>query len=219
LSETLEANMTRIYLNVPFEEKHQAKLSGARWDAFERRWYVEGRTLTPFMRWITPGDPAIMRMSKADVSKAESVNSNSSRMAGVVPRAQEGLLWRERLSQQAHSASSPPSPATPRKAPARAAQKPSRTAGKDLTAPHQSRKCQDRAGRIEVTPKPSEKPLPKALQKASPKPRATVASAGVVIENLPYPPWLSEQEAIDAGLIEGTPSPMLAYERELLAHA
>ncbi len=36
--------MNRIYLEVPFSEKEQAKQMGAKWDAHHRMWYVpEGK--------------------------------------------------------------------------------------------------------------------------------------------------------------------------------
>ncbi|MED8143181.1 DUF5710 domain-containing protein [Escherichia coli] len=33
--------MTRIYINVPFHEKDEAKRLGARWDATRKTWYIE----------------------------------------------------------------------------------------------------------------------------------------------------------------------------------
>jgi hypothetical protein len=46
----------RIDLNVPFGEKDQAKMLGAKWDPARRVWYVrEGTNLDPFKRWMPPG--------------------------------------------------------------------------------------------------------------------------------------------------------------------
>ena len=43
----------RIDLKVPFQEKHEAKKHGARWDAARNIWYVEDReNLEPFLRWM-----------------------------------------------------------------------------------------------------------------------------------------------------------------------
>ncbi|MFO1418096.1 MAG: exodeoxyribonuclease VII large subunit [Methylotetracoccus sp.] len=45
----------RIYLNVPFPAKDQAKSLGARWDPVARKWYVAGsRDLTAFKPWLPP---------------------------------------------------------------------------------------------------------------------------------------------------------------------
>lgn len=46
----------RIDLNVPFGEKDQAKMLGAKWDPARRVWYVrDGTNLDPFRRWMPPG--------------------------------------------------------------------------------------------------------------------------------------------------------------------
>ena len=45
------------YLNVPFNEKAEAKAKGARWDNEARKWFVPiGRELEPFTSWL-PVDP------------------------------------------------------------------------------------------------------------------------------------------------------------------
>lgn len=47
--------MSRRDLYVPFEEKDEAKLLGARWDMRARRWYVsDGVSNEPFVRWFEP---------------------------------------------------------------------------------------------------------------------------------------------------------------------
>lgn len=47
--------MGRIYLNVPFDEKDDAKRLGARWDAQKRSWYLlEPDDLSQFVRWGSP---------------------------------------------------------------------------------------------------------------------------------------------------------------------
>jgi hypothetical protein len=41
------------YLNVPFQEKDQAKALGAKWNAREKRWYVPaGASIEGFSRWL-----------------------------------------------------------------------------------------------------------------------------------------------------------------------
>lgn len=45
----------RVNLKVSFEEKDDARLLGARWDAARKTWFIKDiEDLTPFMRWITP---------------------------------------------------------------------------------------------------------------------------------------------------------------------
>lgn len=49
--------MQRIYINVPYAEKDQAKLYGARWDAEVRRWYItQAQDAMLFQRWFS-ADP------------------------------------------------------------------------------------------------------------------------------------------------------------------
>lgn len=44
----------RTNLQVPFDEKDEAKRLGARWDPAKRVWYVQNREdLTPFARWLS----------------------------------------------------------------------------------------------------------------------------------------------------------------------
>lgn len=44
----------RTNLNVPYEEKDEAKKCGARWDPLLRLWYVQQSNLIPFLRWLPP---------------------------------------------------------------------------------------------------------------------------------------------------------------------
>lgn len=45
-------NSGRIFLNVPFAEKDEAKGIGARWDAPRKKWYVpQGLDIALFARW------------------------------------------------------------------------------------------------------------------------------------------------------------------------
>lgn len=50
---------TNINLKVPFNEKDQAKLLGARWNAEAKLWYVpQGVEAAPFEKWLS-GAPNI----------------------------------------------------------------------------------------------------------------------------------------------------------------
>ena len=47
------ANTMRFYLNVPFEEKNEAKTLGARWDPVNRKWYfTQPEKYELFLRWM-----------------------------------------------------------------------------------------------------------------------------------------------------------------------
>jgi hypothetical protein len=54
----------KLYLDVPFPDKDQAKALGARWDRDARSWYVpKDFDVEPFVRWLTllpsDGDPVL----------------------------------------------------------------------------------------------------------------------------------------------------------------
>jgi hypothetical protein len=46
-------NLKRTYLNVPFNEKDEAKLKGAKWDAKRKKWFCVGQ-VSSFRKWINP---------------------------------------------------------------------------------------------------------------------------------------------------------------------
>lgn len=51
---------SRDYLNVPREEKDEAKALGAKWDRFQKSWYVEkGTDLEPFAKWTGQKEQAV----------------------------------------------------------------------------------------------------------------------------------------------------------------
>ena len=74
----------RTYLSVPFSDKDEARRQGARWDPTMKKWYVEGRSLCQFARWLGPEDKPSIR--EFLLEKAEAVACSSPRMKGVVPR-------------------------------------------------------------------------------------------------------------------------------------
>jgi len=49
--ETIQANKTRLYLNVPFADKEAAKGLGARWDADKKKWYCDSKKSDVFEKW------------------------------------------------------------------------------------------------------------------------------------------------------------------------
>jgi hypothetical protein len=82
--------MMRFDLKVPFAEKDAAKQLGARWDAANKLWYVEGKAdMTPFAKWNpTPRDGAAAPAPSRPASKG----SAASPSAGIV---QVGSRYRE----------------------------------------------------------------------------------------------------------------------------
>lgn len=61
----------RVPLNVPFEEKEEAKRLGARWDPELRIWYVPERTdAKPFWRWMTTADETRIRNASYSIAEA-----------------------------------------------------------------------------------------------------------------------------------------------------
>ncbi|BBB18849.1 DUF5710 domain-containing protein [Helicobacter cinaedi] len=43
-----------IYLNVPYNEKDEAKALGAKWDKEKKQWYIPQVDCTPFAKWWLP---------------------------------------------------------------------------------------------------------------------------------------------------------------------
>jgi hypothetical protein len=53
--------MARIWLDVPYAEKNEAKALGARWDASARRWYAPVVGLPGLERWaVRPDVPTLL---------------------------------------------------------------------------------------------------------------------------------------------------------------
>lgn len=43
----------RVNLRVPYDERREAKMLGAKWDPTRKTWYVENLpSLEPFLRWM-----------------------------------------------------------------------------------------------------------------------------------------------------------------------
>lgn len=73
----------RFDLKVPFAEKDAAKKLGARWDAANKLWYVEGKPdMAPFAKWSP---------TQRDAS-APSAPTTSGRPAAKAKTQTEGLL-------------------------------------------------------------------------------------------------------------------------------
>lgn len=76
----------KIYLNVPYAEKDQAKALGARWDAPNKKWYApSGVDLAPFAKWQSEPDspkPSLTTAKKPGSWKSPSSSLSSNNGAG-----------------------------------------------------------------------------------------------------------------------------------------
>ena len=54
------------FLNVPYQEKNEAKTLGAKWDRQEQAWYVQaGADVTAFARWVqVAAEPALQTLQE-----------------------------------------------------------------------------------------------------------------------------------------------------------
>lgn len=75
---------SKIYLDVPFAQKDEAKALGARWDAVKKKWYATAtKDIALFARWQTESGAV------ASIAKASSSITGSSpkKTAGVKTHA------------------------------------------------------------------------------------------------------------------------------------
>ncbi|MCX7082048.1 MAG: DUF5710 domain-containing protein [Methylococcales bacterium] len=77
---------TKVFLNVPFTQKDEAKALGARWDATQKKWYVlDDKDLSPFSQWQS--QTVLGSNHKKMVETPATVSTKSSK-AGTVTIAQ-----------------------------------------------------------------------------------------------------------------------------------
>jgi hypothetical protein len=68
---------SKIYLNVPFAQKDEAKALGARWDAVKKKWYATAsKDITLFARWQTESG-TVQSTAKASPSASGSFPQKS----------------------------------------------------------------------------------------------------------------------------------------------
>ena len=73
---------SKIYLNVPFAQKDEAKALGARWDAIQKKWFVTpDKDIALFAKWQAASAPR----PKSSTSAIKS--SSGKAVAGVKTRA------------------------------------------------------------------------------------------------------------------------------------
>jgi exodeoxyribonuclease VII large subunit len=83
--------LDRIHLNVPFSQKDQAKMLGARWDPLAKKWYVgPGVDLAHFTPWLPPD------LSSERVEETSPINESE---VGLNPGDSKGLALSSFLAQ------------------------------------------------------------------------------------------------------------------------
>lgn len=99
--------MHRIYINVPYAQKDEAKLLGARWDADVRRWYITGQQdVLLFSKWfggtiqtkpVVAGDRVTLKeFLSANYGTAVSLTFQSARAFGIPYPLESG--WAKKYS-------------------------------------------------------------------------------------------------------------------------
>ncbi|TAN70217.1 MAG: hypothetical protein EPN17_06325 [Methylobacter sp.] len=67
---------SKIYLNVPFAQKDEAKALGARWDAIKKKWFVPtDKDVTLFTKWQAASSAVEQPRSKTSSSKIKAAGS------------------------------------------------------------------------------------------------------------------------------------------------
>ena len=79
---------SKIYLNVPFAQKDEAKALGARWDAVQKKWYAPtDKDIALFAKWQAESGVVISPRTKTSASKISSLSKKTN--AGVKTHAQD----------------------------------------------------------------------------------------------------------------------------------
>ncbi len=79
---------SKIYLNVPFAQKDEAKALGARWDAVQKKWHAPAnKDIALFAKWQTEAGAVTSPRSKTSASKISS--SSKKTTTGVKTHAQD----------------------------------------------------------------------------------------------------------------------------------
>ncbi|MFA5983512.1 MAG: DUF5710 domain-containing protein [Methylococcaceae bacterium] len=61
---------TPIYLNVPYKDKDAAKALGARWDALNKKWYINAdKDISLFGRWLSEATAPAQAMNHTAKTK------------------------------------------------------------------------------------------------------------------------------------------------------
>lgn len=90
----------RMFINVPFKQKEEAKALGAKWDRKEQSWYVpSGQDSAPFVKWIREGANATASDTRAIAGDNQTNNPAEGRQYLAVPYSARvearaaGAMW------------------------------------------------------------------------------------------------------------------------------
>jgi hypothetical protein len=79
---------SKIYLNVPFVEKDEAKALGARWDVDKKRWYVpSNKDVTLFAKWRTEAGVPETNPEAKSMSRSKPIPGKSGFLANTTDKA------------------------------------------------------------------------------------------------------------------------------------
>ena len=80
---------SKVYLNVPFAQKDQAKALGARWDGVQKKWYAPAdKDIALFANW--PNEQGAVTHLKTTTSSSKiSSSAKKASVAGVKTDAQD----------------------------------------------------------------------------------------------------------------------------------
>jgi antirestriction protein ArdC/phage/plasmid primase-like uncharacterized protein len=88
----------KVYINVPFREKNEAKILGARWDRGQQSWYIPaGVEQALFSKWKQSGDSTLNAQAETTNIKKATDKVRANRQYLAVP-------YRERLAAKAEGA-------------------------------------------------------------------------------------------------------------------
>ena len=88
----------KVYINVPFREKNEAKILGARWDRGQQSWYIPaGVEQALFSKWKQSGDSTLNAQAETTNIKTATDKERANRQYLAVP-------YRERLAAKAEGA-------------------------------------------------------------------------------------------------------------------
>ena len=90
----------KVYINVPFREKNEAKILGARWDRGQQSWYIPaGVEQALFSKWKQSGDSTLNAQAETTNIKTATDKVRANRQYLAVPYREritakaEGALW------------------------------------------------------------------------------------------------------------------------------
>lgn len=68
MNQMMKTDPIRVYLTVPYSEKEEAKISGARWDPVAKQWWIDRHDVAihpTVYRWITDNEALASKAKQA----------------------------------------------------------------------------------------------------------------------------------------------------------